>query len=457
MAIAYAAIIAAVLILLNTYPLIMTQNMMFQSKKNTLQGQVLVIANTLPVTEKLTAEGIAQAINLLEDLSYTRIVVTDETGLILYDTGETPDTDRYALIGGMISALRGNDVFYGEYQDEAFQSWVFAPVMARGGIVGAVHLYEADSSQGVLLREIQNNLRLISVVVCVLVLGISGLLSRTVTSRIAALLGAMRLVREGEYTHRIEIKGKDELTQLGDEFNQLTGRLQITEEARRRFVSDASHELKTPLASIKLLTDSILQEDMGKETTREFVTDIGEAADRLIQISEELLSLNRLDAGQRRKSEGVAVMPVAEKICHLLTPLAQHAQVQVHTSLEADCVIFANEGELSQIISNLLENAIKYNQPGGEVWLSLKKTEAEVLLVVEDSGVGIPEEDLPHIFERFYRVDKARARQAGGTGLGLAIVWETVRIHGGAVTVTPRPERGTLVTVSFPRWKEEGL
>lgn len=432
----------------------MTQNMLFQSKKNTLQSQALVIANTLPSREKLTEEEVKQSIALLEDLSFNRIMVTNETGLVLYDTGEEPNTGNYALVNGVVSALRGNDVFYGEYKNGVFRSWAASPVMSLGRVVGSVYLYDADEGQGILLREIQNNLQLISLVVCVLVFLISGLLSRAFTSRIATLLGAIQIVREGEYTHRIKIEGKDELSQLGDEFNKLTGRLQVTEEARRRFVSDASHELKTPLASIKLLTDSILQENMGEETTKEFVADIAEAADRLIRISEDLLTLNRLDAGQKRTAEPVELSLVVDQICLLLAPLAQAAKVSIHTNCEKNSFIYAHEGELAQIVSNLMENAIKYNFPAGKVMVGVKKAEETVVLTVEDTGVGIPEEDMPNIFERFYRVEKARSREAGGTGLGLAIVWETVRIHGGEISVTAREDAGTCMTVTFPRWKE---
>lgn len=451
---AYTSVIVAVLILLNTYPLIMTQNMMFQSKQNTLQGQALLIANTLPVAEKLTAEAVEQSINLLEDLSYSRVMVTNAAGLVLYDTSEEPMSGRYALASGVVSALHGKDVFYGEYTNRIFRSWAAAPVLAQARIIGAVYLYDSDEGQGLLLREVQNNLRVISILVCGLVVAISLFLSRAFTTRIAALLGAISMVREGEYTHRIQVEGRDELSQLGEEFNELTGRLQVTEEARRRFVSDASHELKTPLAAIKLLTDSILHEPMEADTTREFVGDIGEAADRLIRISEDLLTLNRLDAGQKRKAEPVALSSVVEKISLLLVPLAQAAEVIIKTQLEPHCMVFAHEGEISRVVSNLMENAIKYNFPKGQIIVTVKQSVESVILSVEDTGVGIPEEDLPYIFERFYRVDKARSREAGGTGLGLCIVSETVRLHGGELCAANRETGGVCMTVSLPRWKE---
>lgn len=450
---AYTSVFVAVLILLNVYPLVMTQNMMFRSKQTTLQNQALLIANTLPLAERLSAESVEQSIGLLEDLRYSRVLVTNEAGLVLYDTGTPTLEGRYALMQGLVSALRGNDVFYGTYQSGVFYSRAASPVMARGRLIGAVYLYDTDADQGLLLREVQTNLRGISLVVCALVIVISLLLSRALTSRIATLLAAMRRVREGEYTYRIQLSGRDELSALGEEFNELTGRLQVTEEARRRFVADASHELKTPLASIKLLTDSILQADMPPEMARDFVTDIDEAADRLIHISEDLLTLNRLDAGQRRRAERLDLAAVVETTCLLLAPLAQAAQISLETDLQP-CVIEAHEGEMSRIVSNLTENAIKYNFPGGKILIRTRERAEGIFLSVEDTGVGIPSEDLPHIFERFYRVDKARSREAGGTGLGLAIVWETVRVHGGEITVQHREGGGTCMTVRFPATEE---
>lgn len=456
-AVGYTLVILAVLLLLNTYPLLMTQNMMFRSKENAIQSQSLVLSNALAAMDKLTAEGVEQTLSLLDDLRFTRALVTDGAGMVLYDTGEEPLTGRYALVEGVVSALRGNDVFRCQYTKGMFRSWSAAPVINRGQVVGAVCLYESDGGQGALLQEIQSNLGLISIVVCVLVLVMSRFLSYILTNRIDTLLGAIRTVREGEYTHRIKIAGRDELTQLADEFNQLTGRLQVNEEERRRFVSDASHELKTPLASIKLLSDSILQDEaMPPATTREFVEDIGEAADRLIRISEDLLTLNRLDAGHRATpTQPVAVAPVVEETCRMLAPQAHAQDVTVETQLDPACVVLATEKDVSMIVGNLVENAIKYNLPRGKVTVTVWRDD-KVHITVEDTGVGIPAEDLSRIFDRFYRVDKARSREAGGTGLGLSIVRDTVRGHGGEIAVYPGQEAGVCFAVTFPLCREEG-
>ena len=458
-ALTYILIVAAVLSLLNTYPLLVSRDLVITSKETSLQSQAGFIAGALAVSETLTEEGVEQAMEDLGPMTFNRITITGPTGLVLYDTEEVGNArGHYALLWEIATALRdtGNDVFRCEYRDGAFRSWAVAPVVYRNMVIGAVYLHERDTEQASLLLGIQNNLRNISFVICAVALVMSVIVSGAITRRIAALLRAIRIVREGEYGHRVVIKGGDELSQLAGEFNELTGRLQTTEEVRRRFVSDASHELKTPLASIRLLTDSILQTgDMDPATVKDFVSDIGEEAERLTRISEKLLTLTRMDSAVAVAEVPVDVKRVVEKVEHMLTPLADEGEVTVETDLQEDCMVLATEDDLYQIAFNLMENAVKYNLPGGSVTVTLRGAGDLVTLTVEDTGVGIPEEDLGKVFDRFYRVDKARSRAAGGTGLGLSIVRDTVRQHGGAVTVRRRESEGTCFEVAVPRWYGE--
>jgi len=458
-ALTYILIVAAVLSLLNTYPLLVSRDLVITSKETSLQSQAGFIAGALAVSETLTEEGVEQAMEDLGPMTFNRIMITGPTGLVIYDTEEVGNArGHYALLWEITTALRdtGNDVFRCEYRDGAFRSWAVAPVVYRNMVIGAVYLHERDTEQASLLLGIQNNLRNISFMICAVALVMSVIVSGAITRRIAALLRAIRIVREGEYGHRVVIKGGDELSQLAGVFNELTARLQTTEEVRRRFVSDASHELKTPLASIRLLTDSILQTgDMDPATVKDFVSDIGEEAERLTRISEKLLTLTRMDSAVAVAEVPVDVKRVVEKVEHMLTPLADEGEVTVETDLQEDCMVLATEDDLYQIAFNLMENAVKYNLPGGSVTVTLRGAGDLVTLTVEDTGVGIPEEDLGKVFDRFYRVDKARSRAAGGTGLGLSIVRDTVRQHGGAVTVRRRESEGTCFEVAFPRWYGE--
>ncbi len=456
-ALTYLLVVAAILIVMNTYPVLMAENMVFASKESTLKQQALVIGSTLAVSETLTREGVEQTMALLEEAPGTRILVTDASGLILYDSSTLDSRlGDYALTGEVVWALRGQDASRAEYRERAIRTRAAVPIMYHGMTLGAVYLYEYDTEQAQVLLSILANLRYISIVICVAALVLVVLLSKTLTRNTVRLLSAIRHVREGEYSHRVESLGRDEMAQLADEFNQLTGRLQTTEEARRRFVSDASHELKTPLASIRLLTDSILQNDsVGMDTVREFVADIGEEADRLTRISEHLLALTRMDAGAERAREPVELGVVADKVAHLLSPVARTAEVELRCALEPACALLANEDDIYQVAFNLIENAIKYNLPGGRVEVGVTRRENRVALTVTDTGLGIPEEDLPRIFDRFYRVDKARSRAAGGTGLGLSIARDTARLHGGDITAGPNPAgRGTRFEAEFPALRE---
>ncbi|MFR4087552.1 MAG: HAMP domain-containing protein [Dysosmobacter sp.] len=266
------------LLLLNTYPLRVSQDLVFRSKATTLQSSVSVMVYSLSGLDRLTEENVSQAMAVVEETGLSRILVTDSAGKVLYDTRETNDAlGEYSFYTEIVQALLGNDVFSSSYRDGAFRSRAASPVLYQNQIIGAVYAYEYDTEQAALLEGLQGNLLRLSAGIAVVVLCLSGLLSRALTRKIGQLLTAIREVREGAYSHRAEVPGRDEIAQLAQEFNSLTDRLQTTENARRRFVSDASHELKTPLAAIRLLTDSILQtENIDRETAREFVTDIGQ-------------------------------------------------------------------------------------------------------------------------------------------------------------------------------------
>ena len=453
----YILIIAGVLLLLNTYPLRVSQDLVFRSKATTLQSSVSVMVYSLSGLDRLTEENVSQAMAVVEETGLSRILVTDSAGKVLYDTRETNDAlGEYSFYTEIVQALLGNDVFSSSYRDGAFRSRAASPVLYQNQIIGAVYAYEYDTEQAALLEGLQGNLLRLSAGIAVVVLCLSGLLSRALTRKIGQLLTAIREVREGAYSHRAEVPGRDEIAQLAQEFNSLTDRLQTTENARRRFVSDASHELKTPLASIRLLADSILQNDqIDLETVRDFVADIGSEADRLTRISEKLLTLTRLDSQPELVREPVELGAVVEKVAHMLRPLADAVGLELTCSLEPACALLCTEDDLYQIIFNLVENAIKYNLPGGQVSVSAFHRDGKVVLEVADTGVGISEEDMPRIFDRFYRVDKARSRAAGGAGLGLSIVSDTVKVHGGAISVRCRQDGpGTCFTVEFPAYSE---
>ena len=445
------------LLLLNTYPLLVSQDLVFRSKETSLQSSVSVMVYSLSGLDQLNEENVSAAMAVVEETGLSRILVTDDAGRILYDTRETGSAvGEYSFYTEIVQALLGNDAFSCNFRSGAFRSRASSPVLYQNQIIGAVYAYEYDTEQAALLEGLQANLLRLSAIIGAAVLVLSGVLSRALTRKMALLLTAIRQVREGAYSHRAQIRGRDEIAQIGQEFNSLTDRLQTTENARRRFVSDASHELKTPLAAIRLLTDSILQtDDIDRATAREFVADIGAEAERLSRITEDLLRLTRLDSGVLEPPVVVDVLPVLEQVMRMMSLVAQEKGTELTYRAEGACTVLATRDEIHQIIYNLTDNAVKYSPSGSTVQVSLFREAGQVVLTVEDNGAGIPEEDLPRLFERFYRVDKARSRAAGGTGLGLAIVSDTVERRGGTVTAANRPSGGAVFTVRWP-WREGG-
>ncbi len=455
-ALSYITIIAILLIILNFYPVILSRDLVFKEKQASMQNQVLIMSTSLSALDDLNVESTAQVMALLDVMNFSRVIVINREYKTLYDTSNGgANIGKSANNKELTGALAGKDCFRSVFSDNAFRSYASAPIIINNNIVGAVYVYEYDGEQAALIMGIRNNLLSISAVISVFSLLVAMMFSRIMSRRITSVLDAMKNVREGAYGYTLDVKGHDELSELGDEFNTLSERLQDTDKMRRQFVSDASHELKTPLASIRLLSDSIIQSpDMDRDTMLEFVDDIGREAERLNRITEKLLKLSRLDADKDININGTAVEvgTVIEKALGMLQPLAYNISVNLEYSKTGEHYVYATEDDIYQVIFNLAENAIKYNVQDGTVFISVCSVDKKVIIKIEDTGIGIPVGDLEHIFERFYRVDKARSRAGGGSGLGLSIVRDTVAIHNGSVSAAARDGGGSVFTVVFPEY-----
>lgn len=455
-AIAYILITAVVLFLLNIYTSSTMRRMIFRAQQQSLEEKAQLMTTALLQLEDLSSPDTELAINSLDDLRTTRTVVTDASGVALYDSLEIGNAEgKLLLFPELVTALEGQDVFYSTNADGAIESRVAMPLMRGGQVLGAVYLMQYDTDQAELIDALQTNVLRISIALESGVILISLLFSTAFSRRIRRILHSVRMMREGDYSHKVQLRGHDELVHLGREFNNLAERLEESEQIRRQFVSDASHELKTPLASIKLLSDSILQNEMDASTEREFIGDIGREADRLGRLSQKLLTLTRLDSAVEDEREIIDAAATVRKVTRMLMPLADLRGITIDSTLADGCTVMTVEDDLYQVVFNLTENAIKYNRDGGSVRLDLTKDGEDVVLTVADTGVGIPQEAMEHIFERFYRVDKARSRAAGGAGLGLSIVHDMVVRNFGTVSVSAGLEGGTVFTVTFPLYEED--
>lgn len=255
----------------------------------------------------------------------------------------------------------------------------------------------------------------------------------------------------GDLSQRINASDTEsELGRLAGVLNSTFARLEAAFANQVRFTADASHELRTPVSVILSQTQTALSRERGAAEYRETLQACQRAAQRMRKLIESLLELARLDAGQEQmKQERFDLSRVVRDCVELVRPLATERGVQIHCAL-AEVFCMGDAERLGQVVTNLLSNAIHFNGEKGEVQVAAQAQNGTALLTVNDTGVGIPPEDLPHIFERFYRVDKSRSRIQGKTGLGLAICKAIVEAHSGSIQVISRPGEGSRFEVRLP-------
>ncbi len=455
---AFILLLGVALVIINYYPVRLMREQVIAAKESEMTAAAVTLASALEGFSALTEENVFNAVRLLEVMRDRRVLVTNDGGVVIYDSLQTTAVvGRLAVFPEIIAALSGRDVFRCRYNETAFESCAAAPVTRAGAMAGAVYFYDYDTEQAALLRQTRSDLLRLSVVLTgVCTAGIAAFML-TFNRRLGLLLRGVKRVGQGDYGYKIEMNGEDELSAIGAEFNELTGQIQKNEELRRQFVSDASHELKTPLASIRLLSDSILQtEDISRADVREFLTDINEEIERLTRISESLLDLTRLDAQPPARPVPCDVDAAVRRCAELLRGSAEKYGVSITVESGGEHLILADPDGLYQIVFNLMENAVKYNRQGGSVVVEIGDDESVTVLRVRDTGIGIPQNQLQNIFRRFYRVDKTRSRATGGTGLGLAIVDEWVKSFGGRIEVKSEYGRGSEFSIRFVSYRKGG-
>ncbi len=394
-----------------------------------------------------------------------RLMLIDNDGKIQYDTFQV-------LCGQRIKVDEALRVLAGE-AEEAYG--IHAPgravVEEMSGESGADYVaysaHEMTGFQGKIgtalfvsrvqslmdsLNTVRVQLLRIFALIAIAALVVALFLSRVLTNPITAVSRTMRKMGKGDLSVRVPVRGSGELRELAENYNTMAAQLESLDKTRNQFVSNASHELKTPLATMKIMLESMIyQPDMPADVRADFMKDINHEIDRLTGIVTDLLVLTRLDNREEMKRESVNMSELTEETIHLLTPAAEQNHQTLSEEIQEDLFVYGDRSKLSQILYNLTDNAIKYTPENGKIHVSLKQENGCVIWRVKDNGIGIPADDQEHIFERFYRVDKARGRETGGTGLGLSIVKQMVKMHDGTISVHSEPGKGSEFVVMFPQ------
>ena len=333
-----------------------------------------------------------------------------------------------------------------------YADYAAAPVLIGDEMVGALVLISPVDEVMGSLESVQRVMIVLFVVIALAAVIIAFFFSHVLTRPISTLTKSIQRMGKGDLSVRVPEKGGGELRELAQSYNTMAEQLEQLDKSRNQFVSNASHELKTPLATMKIVLESMLyQPDMPEDMRQEFMGDMNHEIDRMSTVITDLLTLTQMDNKRMTiRAKPVDIGALTEETVHSLMPMAENRGQQLQADTEPGIIVSADADRLGQVFSNLIENALKYTADGGRIRVKLRRKGKTAVWSVTDNGVGIPEADQQHIFERFYRVDKARSRETGGTGLGLSIVRQLVQLHGGKVTVESEPGKGSTFTVTLP-------
>ncbi len=290
---------------------------------------------------------------------------------------------------------------------------------------------------------------LLLMVPCYMLLAAIGsrFLARRALQPIRQITETAKKISEGDLSKRIDgILSNDEVGELADTFNRMLEELEVSFQRERQFTSDASHELRTPMTIITACTEDALYTD-DPAIRNENIRVIQKENQRMTKMLSQLLMLSRGYEGRCHfQPEDLCLYDMVESVCESLATMAETKSIQIHNQIPENYMIYADQSLFTQLLVNLIENAIKYGNEGGNIWITLEKKETQDKLCIKDDGIGISEEDLPKIFERFYRADKARDRK--GSGLGLSIVKWVVTLHGWEIFAESKLGEGTKMIVT---------
>jgi signal transduction histidine kinase len=380
-----------------------------------------------------------------------RVIIVNSNFQIVRDTYEI-DEDKVIISEEVLQCFLGTDSTNYNEENEFLELTlpVKNPDTKETEGIMIVSLSTQDVKEG--KESLSNTVLILQVVLTLMILAAAYYTSRILTKPFGKITQSLEEVQVGVGENEISIPDYTETKLLSEAYNRMLNRMKRQEESRQEFVSNVSHELKTPLTSMKVLADSLLaQEDVPVELYKEFMGDIAEEIDRENKIITDLLSLVKLDKTSADINiQETNINQLIELILKRLRPIAAKRNIELVLESFKPILAEVDETKLTLALSNLVENGIKYNREDGWVHVSLNIDNKYFYVKVEDSGIGIPEADQEHIFERFYRVDKSHSREIGGTGLGLAITRSAVLMHHGAIKVYSKEGEGTTFTVRIP-------
>ena len=421
-------------------------------------GQAKILANQIVSSDYLnnTDSVIINAeLQQLSNIYDGKIMLIDNSFRVVKDTYDL-DTGKIIISKEVIQSYKGTDIT--KYDPESRYIEIVTPLNATDTKtgekvpIGVMMISVSTDSINLNMEYLGTNLFVIQMICGMLVVLLAIWLAFRLTKPLKEMSHNIDEIETGYGIDELAVHDYTETIEICEKFNSLLNRMKVLDESRQEFVSNVSHELKTPLTSMKVLADSLNSMDGAPvELYKEFMEDIGNEIERETKIINDLLSLVKMDKSAADLNiTSLNVNELLEQILKRLKPIAEKQQVELVFESFRPVVADVDEVKITLAFTNLIENAIKYNNPEGWVRVSLNADHQYLYLKVEDNGIGMPEADLDHIFERFYRVDKSHSREIGGTGLGLAITRSAVLMHKGTIKVFSTEGEGTTFNVRIP-------
>ncbi len=428
------------------------QNYLDGTKKDLLSYGARV-SNQMHNTGYLSVPNspIDNELELLADLYEGRVIVTDKILRIVFDSYDMEE-GKTLVSKNAIKTLNGMTIMYSDEERE--RAVLLMPIVPTGQkeVSGTLIVVFSVANEILHMQEMKDRAFLYGLLIVTLLAFGAFFLSRRLTMPLKKVTKSLQHISDGFLNERVEVPGYKEVARISDSANDMIDKMNELDASRQAFVSNVSHELKTPMTSMKVLADALLQS--GEEVPpmyREFLEDINSEIERENDIISDLLTLVRMDKkGEQLNLSRCQLNDLMEIVMKRVKPLAATSDIEVVLESYRDVVADADEAKLIIAFTNIVENAVKYNRNGGYVHITLNADLHYGYVTVEDNGIGIPEAELSRVFERFYRVDKDRSRESGGTGLGLAIAKDIITAHRGLIKVYSREDEGTTFSIRLP-------
>ncbi|MFJ7409040.1 MULTISPECIES: ATP-binding protein [unclassified Lysinibacillus] len=385
---------------------------------------------------------------LMESRENTDVVITDNAGTTLAASSSHPEIHAY------LKKLKGRVPYSGQVLEKNWQGEKYiatiSPILKQQKTIGYVFMFQNTDSIHALMERLNKHFLIVGLVSGLVTIAVIIVLSRKLAQPLMAMKEATLKMNKGDFTVALSTNGKDELSDLANAIQQLSDDLNHLREERKEFLASIAHELRTPITFIKGYTDILYKRDLTEQDRQKYLGIIMEETNRLSTLIKDLFDLAKMDENAFViNKECLHLDELVASIEVKLRPAFQEKQIHFFVECEEGLILRADSVRLEQIMLNLLNNALAYCSSGDSTFLIVKRQNNLIKIIVKDTGKGIPKKELPYIFERFYRVEKSRARAHGGLGLGLAIVKELVQAHGGEVTVVSEENKGTTFELLF--------